>query len=99
MVYYFVFILYLSVRLSFCLYVYCVYDLHNNNNNNTKFSCDRSLVVGCRWWNDRHPDRQADKHPGMTIRLTLAAANVTQQTPTDNKGRLELSGAREPILR
>ena len=34
MVYYFVFILCLSVRLSFCLYVYCVYDLHNNNNNN-----------------------------------------------------------------
>jgi len=28
----------------------------------TKFVCDRSLVVGCRSWNDRqtfrHPDRQ-----------------------------------------
>jgi len=23
---------YITVRLSFCLYVYCVYDLHNNNN-------------------------------------------------------------------
>jgi len=31
MVHYFVFILCLSVHLSFCLYAYCVYELHNNN--------------------------------------------------------------------
>ena len=33
----------------------------------TKFGFDRSIVVGCRSWNDRHPDKQN----GMTIRLTL----------------------------
>jgi len=31
MVHYFVFILYLSVRLSFCLNVYCVYELHDDD--------------------------------------------------------------------
>jgi len=41
----------------------------------TKFGCDRSIVVGCRSQNDR----QTDKQNGMTIRLTLCDANVTQQ--------------------
>jgi len=26
----------------------------------TKFGCDRSIMVGCRSWNDRHPDRQTE---------------------------------------
>jgi len=42
----------------------------------TKFGCDRSIVVGCRSWNDRHPD----KHPGMTIRLTIRDAIITDGT-------------------
>jgi len=36
----------------------------------TKFGSDRSIVVGCRSWNDRHPV----KHPGMIIRLTIRDA-------------------------
>ena len=48
----------------------------------TKFGCDRSIVVGCRSWNDRQTDKQTDKQNGMTIRLTVCDANVTQQSDT-----------------
>ena len=37
----------------------------------TKFGSDRSIVVGCRSWNDRQTSRQTDKQNGMTIRLSL----------------------------
>jgi len=37
----------------------------------TEFGCDRSIVVGCRSWNDWETSRQTDKQNGMTIRLTL----------------------------
>jgi len=46
----------------------------------TEFGCDRSIVVGWRSQNDRQTSRQTDKQNGMTIRLTLCDANVTQQT-------------------
>jgi len=36
----------------------------------TKFGCDRSIMVGCRSWNDR----QTNKHPGTTTRLTIRDA-------------------------
>jgi len=38
----------------------------------TKFGCDRSIVVGCRSWSDRHPDEQNR----MTIRLTLCECDA-----------------------
>jgi len=41
----------------------------------TKFGSDRSIVVGCRSWNDR----QTQKHPGMTIRLTLHERDATDR--------------------
>jgi len=41
----------------------------------TKFGCDRSIVVGCRSWNDR----QTDKQNGMTIRLTLCERDATDR--------------------
>jgi len=43
----------------------------------TKFGCDRSIVVSCRSWNDRHTSRQTDKQNGMTIRLTLCERDAT----------------------
>jgi len=44
----------------------------------TKFGCDRSIVVGCRSWNDRHPDRQTSwsDNKAHSLRCT---ANVMQQ--------------------
>jgi len=51
----------------------------------TKFGCDRSIVVGCRSQNDRHTDKQN----GMTIRLTLCDANVTQQTDRQTDRRTD----------
>ena len=39
----------------------------------TKFGCDRSMVVGCRSWNDR----QTSEQNGMTIRLTLCERDAT----------------------
>jgi len=44
------FILYLSVRLSFCLYVYCVYELHNSYSNNN-FTND----LWQKWGGHVHP--------------------------------------------
>jgi len=43
---------------------------------------------------DRQTNKQTNKHPGTTIRLTIRDATDTE---SDNKGCLELSGAREPI--
>jgi len=40
----------------------------------TKFGCDQSIVVGCMSRNDWRTDKQN----GMTIRVTLCDANVTQ---------------------
>jgi len=45
--FYFVFILCLSVRLFLCLLVYCVYELHNNNNVTTftSINCHIPLIL------------------------------------------------------
>jgi len=62
----------------------------------TKFGCDRSIVVYCKVAEcptDRQTDRhrQTDRQNGMTIRLTLCDANVTQQTDRQtNKGPCHL---------
>jgi len=41
----------------------------------TKLGCDRSIVVGCRSWNER----QTDKQNGMTIRLTLCERDAIER--------------------
>jgi len=45
-----------------------------------KFGCDRSIVVGCRSWNDRQTSRQTDKQNRMTIRPTLCERDATTET-------------------
>jgi len=45
----------------------------------TKFGCDRSIVVGCRSWNDRQTSRQKSWNDNKTHSLHCTA-NVTQQT-------------------
>jgi len=48
----------------------------------TKFDCDRSIVVGCRPSDDRHPDRQTNRQTSWNdnkAHSLCCATNVTQQ--------------------